>query len=488
MREHYLARSKQQVLKDLPPKTTTISTLYVPNAPDIEDFTTPPKEPKAPPANATPTQLAAHSAAMRIYEDRLAGFREDREMYREAVGDDPSSMGGPTVGEYSRIRGELAEAKAPATVDMVKEILNGSDSKVLVFSESVAAAKKIAEDLGDVAILHHGQQSDDLREASKKEFQREGSPKRVFVSTRPSLAVGATLTAADKVVFNDLPWTAADIQQAEDRVHRIGQQNNVNVYWVVAEDNKFDENVTAILRRKYDLAAKINAGRQLSPEEKAWMDKPLTIAEALGKTVKGKDKPAKKAKAVVEKAPKLQSPPPALKEAATAPTPVVTPAARKPAPKLSPQQHDRLRQIEGAGRLALKTKHRGPWFQGYDVDRTLQALIDRGLAALVTLKHEGITAGGQKPQYAKLTDAGRALLGETEAPPALKEPSTAPSPVVTPAAREEAPPTPVHAAPEPPQSTIAVHPEHGPQPAPLNPREQLKLFKARFGHPPLRGP
>jgi SNF2 family DNA or RNA helicase len=181
----------------------------------------------------------------------------------------------------------LALAKADATVDMVKEILDSSDSKVLVFTESVAAAKAIAEKLGAEAILHYGQQSDDKREAAKREFQRDGSPKRVFVSTRPSLAVGATLTAADKVVFNDLPWTAADVRQAEDRAHRVGQKNAVNVYWNVAEDNNFDENVAAILRRKYDLSAKINEGRQLSPEEKAWMDKPITMSEVMDR-IKGK--------------------------------------------------------------------------------------------------------------------------------------------------------------------------------------------------------
>jgi hypothetical protein len=293
MREHYLARSKKDVLKDLPEKQTTISTLYVPGAPDIGSSGVP-KRPKEPPASATPEQLAA-------YDDALAGWQEDAAAYREAVGDHEGSGGGTSIGEYSQIRGELAMAKAPATVDMVKEILSSSDSKVLVFSESVAAAKKIAEELGPEAILHYGQQSDDVREAAKKEFQREGSTKRVFVSTRPSLAVGATLTAADKVVFNDLPWTAADIRQAEDRVHRIGQKNAVNVYWVVAEDNKFDENVTDILRHKYDLSKKINEGKQLSPEEKAWMGKPTTMAEVLAK-IKGKSVGPEGAKEVAKSA------------------------------------------------------------------------------------------------------------------------------------------------------------------------------------------
>jgi hypothetical protein len=286
MRPHYLARTKAEVLKDLPPKQTTISTLYAPGAPDIGEV----REPKPPPPGATERQKAAYAKAAEDFRESRRDEENDADLYAEAVGEyGAGGRGAPStsVGEYSRIRGQLALAKAPATVEMVKEILGSSDSKVLVFSESVAAAKAIVAELGDEAILHYGQQSDDVREAAKAEFMREGSPKRVFVSTRPSLAVGATLTAADKVVFNDLPWTAADIGQAEDRAHRIGQQNAVNIYWVVAEDNKFDENVTAILRRKYDLAAKINQGKQISPAEREWMEKPLAMADVLAK-IQGK--------------------------------------------------------------------------------------------------------------------------------------------------------------------------------------------------------
>lgn len=286
MRDHYLARSKKNVLKDLPEKTTTISLLYAPGAPDIGEM----KEPKPPPTGASARQIAAYEKAALEWEEKKEAEIDNPDFEDEAEGE--YRAGGrkkesTSIGEYSKVRGKLALAKVDSTVDMVKEILDSSDSKVLVFTESVAAAKAIAESLGAEAILHYGQQSDDKREAAKREFQDPSTSKRVFVSTRPSLAVGATLTAADKVVFNDLPWTAADVRQAEDRCHRVGQKNAVNVYWNVAEDNNFDENVSAILRRKYDLSKKINEGQQLSPEEKAWMAKPVSMGEVMDR-IKGK--------------------------------------------------------------------------------------------------------------------------------------------------------------------------------------------------------
>lgn len=63
----------------------------------------------------------------------------------------------------------------------------------------------------------------------------------------------------------------------------------------------------------------------------------------------------------------------------------------------------RLAEIKAApqGRLSLPFRYRGAWLDGVAIDNTLQALIDRKLVKLVTLKAEGIVAGGMKRHYAK---------------------------------------------------------------------------------------
>ena len=50
-----------------------------------------------------------------------------------------------------------------------------------------------------------------------------------------SAGFGITLTAARACAFLQLPWTPGDMIQAADRVHRIGQLDNVTVYNLVAE-------------------------------------------------------------------------------------------------------------------------------------------------------------------------------------------------------------------------------------------------------------
>jgi SWI/SNF-related matrix-associated actin-dependent regulator 1 of chromatin subfamily A len=206
----------------------------------------------------------------------------------------PDYTGNVQIGDIAGIKAGVAIGKAPYTANFVKELLESSDSRILVFSDSVEAAKKIKEELGDIAILHHGQMADEKREQIKEEFQRKNSEGdynsqyRVLVTTRQSMAVGATLTAADKVVFNDLPWNAADLRQAEDRCHRVGQKNNVNVYWMTADNNTFDSSVVALINRKYELSKKVNQGKKLTDEEIKWMEKPVNIEDIM-KRIQGAD-------------------------------------------------------------------------------------------------------------------------------------------------------------------------------------------------------
>lgn len=184
------------------------------------------------------------------------------------------------IDEISRLKADVAKGKAKLTAHFVQELLDSSDDCVLVFSDSVEAATEIYNELGeDQALLHHGQLSDNVREDLKSKFQNPDTKQRVFVSTRQSLAVGATLTRANLVVFSDLPWTAADVRQAEDRTHRVGQSKPVNVYWITIANNNWDRKVTGIVKKKYELNKKVNAGQQLTAEEREWMDKAVSIED-----------------------------------------------------------------------------------------------------------------------------------------------------------------------------------------------------------------
>ena len=54
-------------------------------------------------------------------------------------------------------------------------------------------------------------------------------------------ATGLTLTEASTIVFAELTWTPSILNQAEDRAHRIGQKNSVNIYYMLGHGTVDDQ-------------------------------------------------------------------------------------------------------------------------------------------------------------------------------------------------------------------------------------------------------
>jgi SNF2 family DNA or RNA helicase len=64
-----------------------------------------------------------------------------------------------------------------------------------------------------------------------------------------------TLNEATTTIFYSNSWSATDRKQAEDRNHRIGQNDHVT-YHDVYTKGKIDERVLRALRDKFDVATK----------------------------------------------------------------------------------------------------------------------------------------------------------------------------------------------------------------------------------------
>ena len=81
--------------------------------------------------------------------------------------------------------------------------------------------------------------------------------------------VGLTLTAASSVIFAELHWTPGVLAQAEDRCHRIGQTNAVNIMYCVCKD----EELSVDLALWGMLAKKVSClGRMIEGQKGVRMD------------------------------------------------------------------------------------------------------------------------------------------------------------------------------------------------------------------------
>lgn len=134
----------------------------------------------------------------------------------------------------------ISSPKMDRLIELVKEIVE-SGEKVIVFSNFVKeGVDKIAKNLkavfpADATVVYEGSMDQRERDISVRRFMEDDSCK-VFVGTLNTAGEGLTLTAGSYVVFFDLHWNPAKMWQAEDRVHRIGQKNRVNIYYFVTSN------------------------------------------------------------------------------------------------------------------------------------------------------------------------------------------------------------------------------------------------------------
>lgn len=228
-------RKKTEVLTDLPPKL--VSDIFVELSPDQR----------------------------RSYRKALG---EVAEQWAEAAKEHKK----PTLNELQILTSLLNNFKLAKVRELIDELQNEDDVRpVLIFSTRLDPLKQLRTEYGDRAIYIDGSMSPEQRQLEVDRFQ-QGKATIALLSLRAA-GVGLTLTAADTVIFIDQDFVPANHQQAEDRAHRIGQVNPVQVYYLLAEGT-IDEDLRALLGEKMAIVSQIADGevRQLERQRSVFTD------------------------------------------------------------------------------------------------------------------------------------------------------------------------------------------------------------------------
>lgn len=142
----------------------------------------------------------------------------------------------PKVAELAKIRQQLALHKLPAVVSFVDDIMQ-EQNKLVIFAHHHSVIHTLAD------MLKKSYSVDTItgevqtgRDFIIERFQKEKDPQILIVSIQAG-GTGITLTAASTAIFVELDWIPANVEQAEDRIHRIGQNDTCNIYYVVIQNS-----------------------------------------------------------------------------------------------------------------------------------------------------------------------------------------------------------------------------------------------------------
>jgi SNF2 family DNA or RNA helicase len=169
----------------------------------------------------------------------------------------PEVIGEGYDDKQERFVQQIRLVEPSSKLDALGELIEGTDSKLIVFSNFVDPLRLATERMRRVGtpFIHLSvSDKDEERAARVRRFQSEevcegGS--QVFLSTIPLGGEAITLTAASTVVFLDRSWSPAANSQAISRAHRPGQKNAVQVINIEAR-NTVDQYVNLRLTEKHN--------------------------------------------------------------------------------------------------------------------------------------------------------------------------------------------------------------------------------------------
>ncbi len=237
VRPFILRRTKNEVLKELPPRTEMILS-----------------------AELSPPERKLYEDARLFALTQLAGIDTGKNESRFQV-----------LAMLTRLR-QLAchprlvdekwtgsSAKLDVLLETVDEIREGKH-RALIFSQFTSHLEIIrkALDARNISYLYLDGQTPEKQRRERVESFQNGQGDFFLISLKAG-GTGLNLTGADYVIHMDPWWNPAVEDQATDRAHRIGQNKPVMVYRVVAQET-IEEKILALHDKKRNLVAGIMEG------------------------------------------------------------------------------------------------------------------------------------------------------------------------------------------------------------------------------------
>lgn len=166
--------------------------------------------------------------------------------------------------ELGLLRKFVAMEAIPESIAMAENIIE-QDNKVIIFTNFTDELLALQKHFGNKCVIHYGKMSDKEKQLSIDKFQQNDKVE-VFIGNIISAGVGITLTEATHVIFNSFDWVPGNNEQAEDRAYRIGQMNNVTVYYQLFEKT-VSVRMWETLQRKQDIINIIMGQKHINEEE-----------------------------------------------------------------------------------------------------------------------------------------------------------------------------------------------------------------------------
>lgn len=176
--------------------------------------------------------------------------------------------------EYNRLweEYEAAQLEADPTKELNKELLEGAIYRKYLSNQMVPNTIKLTDSFiergekvviaccydeelytlkeyyGDRCVIYNGKISAKDKDKNIEKFTNDPNI-MVFVCNLVAAGVGITLNVCHRLIFSNFSYSRADNAQMEDRIYRIGQKHDVDIYYQIFKDTQYEKMWNIVLRK-----------------------------------------------------------------------------------------------------------------------------------------------------------------------------------------------------------------------------------------------
>lgn len=186
----------------------------------------------------TPIQRFEYEKLWEEYQQAIENDekREETEQYRQLI-------------EGTLVRQYLAKEMTQQTIEMVDEYIEQGEKVVIItcFQDEMDILKN---HFGKKCVTYNGTMSIKQKDKAQSEFMNNDKV-MVFIGQIVACGVGLSLPVSKTLIFNSFSFSNADNKQAEDRVYRLTQTQDVEIIYQLFNNTFSQEMFDKVLYKEY---------------------------------------------------------------------------------------------------------------------------------------------------------------------------------------------------------------------------------------------
>ena len=162
--------------------------------------------------------------------------------------EDPTKEINKDLLEGAIYRKYCSNQMVPNTIKMADDFISQGE-KVIIATCYDEELNTLKEYYGDKCVVYNGKMSQKQKDAAQKAFMEDPNV-MVFIGQVIAAGVGLTLTVSRTLIFNNIDFVPGNDRQMEDRIYRIGQHRDVNIYYQIFRGTQYERMWNTVMRKE----------------------------------------------------------------------------------------------------------------------------------------------------------------------------------------------------------------------------------------------